>query len=1167
MYPKIFDKTEVEFTANGLGFLSDATKVLVTEERNGGFYLEMEYPLNGQNAKYLKYDYIILAKPNPVDKPQPFRIYDTKKSKNNRNILVKANHITFDDANNFLLNFSRSKTPANVLLDQMTKSKTQKNKITYSTNIDTAITVDWSKRSPVNAIAGEQGSFIQALNSEIKRDMWKVTVNATRGRKSSYVARDEKGLTEFDYEEDISGVVTKLYPFKTYKPDNSDKEKTIELKEKYIVSDNADKYPFERIAYLDLSQDDKIKNEDDLRKAALKKFTQEHIDLPKISGTLKVLNLSNNPEYSFIGNLSSVLLCDYIWCISKTIQEKVQVQVNKVVYNPILEDYDSIDVGMKKQSLAQSINNSINNVQNQVTNIQNQVTNIVDRGDGTKSITSVEEPTEEQYDLNDGDLWFQELPNGDMNIWVWDDTQKIWKPVFNKEDFNKYMEEAQKAKEDALNAINKADQAVNAADKLADKVVKIDTDIDNLNDSIVDVKQNQKGLQQTVSNIDGRVTQNTQTIDGFNRKIQGMQGQITEINETSEGLRVDVNNNKGNIGKLTASSEVFQSKLQNLEEDTTTKITQLDKLIQLQASQIGPVYPDGTFNEKDAAINYNSDSTGGAYIGISNHTLILHNSATSKANALTKSFIAVNSAEPLSIKFEAQFVGDLTNCFVYLHEFNDNKTEINTPYQMIFSFSDEEREYHKLEKKFNLNSQTKYIKVEWVAWNDNQTHSITELSIRNVSLINGASTLSGSINVAIDSASMAVKTDKVIAAVNASKEGVQIYGEKVHISGKTTIDDAVIKDAMIANLSANKLTAGTIDASKIDVTNLDVNTLVGNKAKFLETIWADSNSYSKITPDGMRFYKSADGVLQKDSYLNIYSNELRWKTSSPQWHYLSESLEQGVSLLTMGAVTNGGRKPAAIALRSSGYNNLGIANKSGYLSGEYLFLGGFDTKVSQTDGQLTAFTDLRLINSAFGDNFPVCYRMMLNAKNDISLCASDGGTIRFYGSSGLDAESTSLVWKNDNSRGMILKSLSTYNRTYSYSPNVYITSNGYIGRATSARKYKTNIEYIDNLEEAKRVLDIQPAEWADKKQMMAYAKVRARSAKPEDEERLARRYIGFIADDFADAGFEKLVVRDDKGEVEEFQYNRLSVYHHQLIKDLYNQVEELKQEIKELKEK
>lgn len=1321
MYPKIFNKTEVEFTTNGLGFLSDATKVLVTEERNGGFYLEMEYPLNGQNAKYLKYDYIILAKPNPVDKPQPFRIYDTKKSKNNRNILVKANHITFDDANNFLLNFSRSKTPANVLLDQMTKSKTQKNKITYSTNIDTAISVDWSKRSPVNAIAGEQGSFIQALNSEIKRDMWKVTVNATRGRKSSYVARDEKGLTEFDYEEDISSVVTKLYPFKTYKPDNSDKDKTIELKEKYIVSDNADKYPFERIAYLDLSQDDKIKNEDDLRKAALKKFTQEHIDLPKISGTLKVLNLSNNPEYSFIGNLSSVLLCDYIWCVSKTIQEKVQVQVNKVVYNPILEDYDSIDVGMKKQSLAQSINNSINNVQNQVTNIQNQVTNIVDRGDGTKSITSVEEPTEEQYDLNDGDLWFQELPNGDMNIWVWDDTQKIWKPVFSKEDFNKYMEEAQKAKEDALNAINKADQAVNTADELTNKVVKIDTDIENINqtlrnpniisnpepmftlvdypktqdsvpdgdwqkldnrvnnkeiltknnlmfqassgkkitqqveievegelqsltfsfytnqqnrvpatiknlgnkryiayatwtsnsngnirlmdiinvqftgsfikfrhpkleygdytsyyinseeinNSIVEVKQTQKGLQETVSNIDGRLTQNTQTIDGFNRKIQGIEGQITEINETSEGLRVDVDNNKGSIGTLTASSEIFQSKLQNLEEDTTTKITQLDKLIQLQASQIGPFYPNGNFDDENLTNWYELTWNDiGASVQIQDKTLVLQSTSTAKASAITKDYIEVDGTQPFIIKFQAQWarVGNKANARIYVHEYDENKTEIRNANDLIFNAEHYPDKFWNVEKRWITDKNPKYIRIEWVAWGNPGT----TLKLKNITLSNGVGNLSSSVNVALDSASLAVKKDDVINSVNVSTEGVQINGSKVHITGQTTIDNAVIKDAMIANLSANKLTAGTIDASKIKVTNLDVNTLTGNKSKFLETIWADNNSYSKITPDGMRFYKSADGILQKDSYLNIYSNELKWKTSEPQWHYISEATKRGLSLLTIGAVTGKGIEPASIAINSSGYNNLAVANQSGYFSGKYLFLGNVLTTIPQTEGQRKASTDLCNINGFFGIDDTKCYRIAMTAANDISLMVSDtkgGGKIRFYNGGGIDSYSSCFEYRTDNGIGMMLKSIPIYSRTYSSSANLFITENGYIGRSTSARKYKENIEYIDNLEEAKRVLDIQPAEWADKEQMMSHARARAGISKPEGEERLTRRYIGFIADDFADAGFEKLITRDKTGEVEEFQYNRLSVYHHQLIKDLYNQVEELKTEIKELKEK
>ena len=65
-----------------------------------------------------------------------------------------------------------------------------------------------------------------------------------------------------------------------------------------------------------------------------------------------------------------------------------------------------------------------------------------------------------------------------------------------------------------------------------------------------------------------------------------------------------------------------------------------------------------------------------------------------------------------------------------------------------------------------------------------------------------------------DDINLRVVKGDVINQINLSTEGILIAGEKVHITGQTVIDNAVIKDAMIGSMSANKLTAGTIDASK-----------------------------------------------------------------------------------------------------------------------------------------------------------------------------------------------------------------------------------------------------------------------------------------------------------------------------------------------------------------
>ncbi|WP_436686200.1 phage tail protein [Lactiplantibacillus plantarum] len=79
-----------------------------------------------------------------------------------------------------------------------------------------------------------------------------------------------------------------------------------------------------------------------------------------------------------------------------------------------------------------------------------------------------------------------------------------------------------------------------------------------------------------------------------------------------------------------------------------------------------------------------------------------------------------------------------------------------------------------------------------------------------------------------NSINLKVSKDGVINAVNISPEGIQIYGNKLHITAATYIDNAVIKDAMIANLNANKLTAGSINAANINVYNINGANIVGN---------------------------------------------------------------------------------------------------------------------------------------------------------------------------------------------------------------------------------------------------------------------------------------------------------------------------------------------------
>ncbi|QQM60561.1 hypothetical protein JH395_12645 [Lactiplantibacillus plantarum] len=87
---------------------------------------------------------------------------------------------------------------------------------------------------------------------------------------------------------------------------------------------------------------------------------------------------------------------------------------------------------------------------------------------------------------------------------------------------------------------------------------------------------------------------------------------------------------------------------------------------------------------------------------------------------------------------------------------------------------------------------------------------------------------SGEVQITSDNINLKVSKDGVINAINISKEGTSIYGNKLHITADTYIDNAVIKDAMIANLNADKLTAGSINAANINVYNINGANIVAN---------------------------------------------------------------------------------------------------------------------------------------------------------------------------------------------------------------------------------------------------------------------------------------------------------------------------------------------------
>ena len=101
----------------------------------------------------------------------------------------------------------------------------------------------------------------------------------------------------------------------------------------------------------------------------------------------------------------------------------------------------------------------------------------------------------------------------------------------------------------------------------------------------------------------------------------------------------------------------------------------------------------------------------------------------------------------------------------------------------------------------------------------------TSNEARFTELTNADNSLASSLSMMASDLNLRVRSGEIISQINISPETILIAGERIHITGRTSIDDATvttamianaaITDAKIANLSASKITTGTLAAARI----------------------------------------------------------------------------------------------------------------------------------------------------------------------------------------------------------------------------------------------------------------------------------------------------------------------------------------------------------------
>lgn len=375
MIPILYDKDETRFVTNGIGRLSDCTRAVVTEERNGIYELEFDYPITGAHFDEIIRGRIVACTHDDKHDIQPFVIYRRSVPDLNGIVTFNAHHISYK-LNDVVVTPYTAESVVGAL-QGISDNSVNANPFTFWTDKTTTGTyTNDVPRNARNMLGGEENSILDVYGAgDYEFDKFDVKLYQHRGVDTDVEIRYSKNLVGLSEDVDDSESYNAVVPYWT------DGETTVLLPERILVFSGTESQtayltdhnlvilrtesnePLEAsyliidAAPMDLS--DAFEEEPttaQLRTAATARFENSDAWLPNENLSVDFVQMWQTEEYKDYSALQRVSLCDTVSVYYPQVGiSKVKQKVIKVEYNVLLDRYDSIELGTPQTSLGQAI--------------------------------------------------------------------------------------------------------------------------------------------------------------------------------------------------------------------------------------------------------------------------------------------------------------------------------------------------------------------------------------------------------------------------------------------------------------------------------------------------------------------------------------------------------------------------------------------------------------------------------------------------------------------------------------------------------------------------------------------------------------------------------------------------------------------------------------------
>lgn len=340
-----------------IGWLAEASDCQCTEERNGVFELEFQYPMLGRYAADLVIDRYVKAKPNATAANQFFHIRKVSKPINGM-FTVSCEHISYALSGYPVPTVSASGNAQVAINAILTAAKNQLGEDTgfsvATTDITLSSSIALTNVSARAALGGVSGSVLDVYGGEYEFDNHTIKLHKARGKDRGVRIAYGRNMTELKCDIDMDSAYTGIYGY--VKNDNVD----LHSYKAVTNSSGINAKTLIRDFSSDFSGGDSEITQSGLDSAVSAYAAANDINSPTVSMTVSFVDLSQSPEYASFSALESVSLCDTVQIYHRDLNINIKAKVIKTVYDVLRERYTSIDLGSPRANFADVIKQTVN---------------------------------------------------------------------------------------------------------------------------------------------------------------------------------------------------------------------------------------------------------------------------------------------------------------------------------------------------------------------------------------------------------------------------------------------------------------------------------------------------------------------------------------------------------------------------------------------------------------------------------------------------------------------------------------------------------------------------------------------------------------------------------------------------------------------------------------